>query len=182
MKKIKLWDKEFELLYTHEEIRQAVKRMAGSMKRGLEGKEALFVCILNGAFMFASDLMKELESEEVEITFLKFASYSGTLSCGSAKELIGLNEPVKGRTVVILEDIVDSGVTVARVREELLGRGASEVKTAALLFKPGALKADVTIDYAGIEIQNDFVVGYGLDYNRRGRNLKDIYTEVRDEL
>lgn len=178
MRRIKILNKEFELLLTNDEIREAVKGMAEKMRKDLEGKEALFVCILNGAFMFAADLMKDLELTDAEITFLKFASYTGTHSDGKAKELIGLNETVKGRTLVILEDIIDSGVTVAGVIDQLLKMEAREVKTATLLFKPGALKADITVDYAGISIKNDFVVGYGLDYDRRGRNLKDIYKVI----
>jgi hypoxanthine phosphoribosyltransferase len=179
MKRIKLWDKEFELLIPSEVIQVAVRKMAVRMKSDLEGKEALFICVLNGAFMFASDLMKELELEDAEITFCKFASYSGTNSSGCAKELIGLNETIRGRSVVILEDIVDSGQTMAGVVEQVMNKGAKEVKIATLLFKPGALKADITVDYAGISIGNDFVVGYGLDYDRRGRNLKDIYVLVK---
>lgn len=178
MKHIKLWDKEFEISLPFEEIQLAVKKMAVKMKSDLEGKEALFICILNGAFMFASDLMKELELTDAEITFLKIASYSGTNSNGTIQELIGLNEVITGRTVVILEDIVDTGQTIAGVIEQILNKGAKEVKIATLLFKPGALKADIVIDYVGIIIQNDFVVGYGLDYDRRGRNLKDIYTLI----
>lgn len=178
MKRIKLWDKVFEISLPFEEIQLAVRNMAVKMKFDLEGKETLFVCILNGAFMFASDLMKELELPDAEISFLKLASYSGTSSNGVTKELIGLNESVAGRTVVIIEDIVDSGNTIAGVIEQVLDKGAKEVKVATLLFKPGALKANIVIDYFGIIIQNDFVVGYGLDYNKRGRNLKDIYTLV----
>jgi len=178
MKRIKLWDKEFEISLPFEEIQLAVRNMAVKMKSDLEGKEPLFICILNGAFIFASDLMRELELPDAEITFLKIASYSGMSSNGVSKELIGLNETISGRTVVILEDIIDSGQTVAGVIEQILKKGAKEVKVATLLFKPGALKADIVIDYFGIIIQNDFVVGYGLDYNRRGRNLKDIYTLV----
>ena len=178
MKRIKLWDKEFEISLPFEEIQLAVRNMAVKMKSDLEGKEPLFICILNGAFIFASDLMRELELPDAEITFLKIASYSGMSSNGVSKELIGLNETISGRTVVILEDIIDSGQTIAGVIEQILKKGAKEVKVATLLFKPGALKADIVIDYFGIIIQNDFVVGYGLDYNRRGRNLKDIYTLV----
>ncbi len=178
MDRIKILDREFKLMLSYAEIVKAVGGMAARIKSDLEGKEPLFVCILNGAFMFAADLMKELDLADAEITFLKFASYTGTCSDGKAKELIGLNECVKGRTVVILEDIVDSGLTVAGAREQILKEGAKEVKIAALLFKPGALKTDITVDYAGISIGNDFVVGYGLDYERRGRNLKDIYTVI----
>jgi len=178
MKRIKLWDKEFEISFPFEEIQLAIRNMAVKMKSDLEGKQTLFICILNGAFMFASDLMKELELLDAEISFLKIASYSGTSSNGVTKELIGLNEEIAGRTVVILEDIIDSGQTIAGVIGQVLSKGAKEVKIATLLFKPGALRADVVIDYVGIVVQNDFVVGYGLDYDRRGRNLKDIYTLV----
>lgn len=178
MKRIKLWDKEFEISLPFEEIQLAIRHMALKMKSDLEGKEPLFICILNGAFMFASDLMKELDLPDAEITFLKIASYTGTNSNGVARELIGLNEAITGRTIVILEDIIDSGQTIAGVIGQVLSKGAKEVKIAALLFKPGALKANIVIDYVGIIVQNDFVVGYGLDYDRRGRNLKDIYTLV----
>lgn len=179
MKRIRLWDKEFELSLTSEEIQLAIREMASKMRTDLPDKEVLFICILNGAFMFASDLMKELELQDAEITFLKLASYSGITSDGVTKELIGLNENIEGRTVVILEDIVDSGQTMAGVIEQVLNKGAKEVKVATLLFKPGALKANIKIDYFGLIVQNDFVVGYGLDYNRRGRNLKDIYTLIK---
>ena len=149
------------------------------MKVDLEGKSALFVCILNGSFMFAADLMKELELNDAEISFLKLASYTGTSSSGEIKELIGLNESIQDRTVVILEDIVDSGHTIEDVIRQINIRGAREVKIATLLFKPDAIKVNIHLDYIGIEIPNDFIVGYGLDYDRRGRNLKDIYTLVK---
>lgn len=178
MKRIKLWDKEFEISLSFEEIHLAIRDMALKMKSDLEGKETLFICILNGAFMFTSELMKEIELPDAEITFLKVASYSGITSSGVTKELIGLNEVIAGRTVVILEDIVDSGQTVASVIEQVLSKGAKEVKVATLLFKPGALKANIVIDYFGIIVQNNFVVGFGLDYNHQGRNLKDIYTLI----
>jgi len=179
MKRIKLWDKEFEISLPFEEIQKAIQKMAEQMKVDLEGKNTLFVCILNGSFMFAADLMKELELNDAEISFLKLASYAGTASTGEIKELIGLNENIKDRTVVILEDIVDSGHTIADVMAQLSKRGAREVKIATLLFKPAAMKTAVHLDYVGLEIPNDFIVGYGLDYDRRGRNLKDIYTLVK---
>ncbi|MCK9638922.1 MAG: hypoxanthine phosphoribosyltransferase [Prolixibacteraceae bacterium] len=179
MRRIKLWDKEFEISLPFEEIQAAIQKMAVQMQRDLEGKNALFVCILNGSFMFAADLMKELELIDAEISFLKLASYSGTASTGDIRELIGLNENVTGRTVVVLEDIVDSGHTIADVIAQINDRGAKEVKIATLLFKPAALKTKIHLDYVGIEIPNDFIVGYGLDFDRRGRNLKDIYTLVK---
>lgn len=179
MKRIKLWDKEFEISLPYEKIQETVKRMADQMKVDLEDKSVLFVCILNGSFMFAADLMKELELPDAEISFLKLASYSGTDSTGNIKELIGFNENIQDRTVVILEDIVDTGHTIADVIAKIKSRGAREVKIATLLFKPDALKTVIHLDYIGLEIPNDFIVGYGLDYDRRGRNLKDIYTLVK---
>lgn len=180
MKRVKLWDKEFEISIPFVEIQAAIKQMAVKMKPDLEGKEPLFICILNGSFMFASDLMKELELTDAEISFLKVASYSGTNSTGEIKELIGLNENLSGRTVVILEDIVDSGHTMVDVVAQIKSKGAKEVKVATMLFKPAALKTQIKLDYVGKEIPNDFIVGYGLDYDRRGRNLKDIYTLVKE--
>ncbi len=179
MKRIKLWDKEFEISIPNADIKLAIRQMAEKMKNDLEGKETLFICILNGAFMFASELLKELDLRDAEISFLKLASYSGTNSTGTVKELIGLNEDIKGRTVVILEDIVDTGHTIKGVIEQVVQKGAAEVKIATLLFKPDALKVDLKLDYVGIVIPNDFIIGFGLDYNRRGRNFKDIYTLVK---
>ena len=179
MKRIKIWDKEFEITLNYSDIQQAIKQIAEKMKVDLEGKETLFICILNGAFMFAAELMKEVELNDSEISFLKLSSYSGTGPTGEVKELIGINEVIAGRTVVILEDIVDTGQTVSKVHDQLISKGAREVRIATLLFKPDALKVKINIDYAGIVIPNDFIVGFGLDYNRRGRNLKDIYTLVK---
>jgi hypoxanthine phosphoribosyltransferase len=179
MKRIKLWDKEFEISLPYAEIQAAIKKMSVQMKTDLEGKNVLFVCILNGSFMFAADLMKELELIDAEISFLKLASYVGTSSSGEIKELIGLNESIRDRTVVVLEDIVDSGHTIADVVAQIAARGAKEVKIATLLFKPEAMQKEIHLDYIGLEIPNDFIVGYGLDFDRRGRNFKDIYTLVK---
>jgi hypoxanthine phosphoribosyltransferase len=179
MKRIKLWDKEFEISIPYSDIQLAVRQMAEKMKNDLEGKETLFICILNGAFMFASELMKELDLNDAEISFMKLASYTGTSSTGTVKELIGLNEVITGRTVVILEDIVDTGHTIKGVIEQVIHNGAADVKIATLLFKPDALKVDLKLDYVGMVIPNDFIVGFGLDYDRRGRNFKDIYTLVK---
>jgi len=180
MKRVTLWDKEFEISLPNADIQVAIKNIANKMKTDLEGKQVLFICILNGAFMFASELMKEVELNDAEISFLKLASYSGVNSTGEIKELIGLNEVITGRTVVIIEDIVDSGHTIKGVIEQLIEKGAKDVKVATLLFKPEALKVDIKLDYIGIEIPNDFIVGFGLDYDRRGRNFKDIYTLVKE--
>jgi hypoxanthine phosphoribosyltransferase len=180
MKRVKLWDKEFELSLSYVVIESAIKEMADKMIVDLQGKETLFICILNGAFMFASELMKKLELDDSEISFLKMASYSGVSSSGDVRELIGLNEAITDRTVVILEDIIDSGQTVKGVKEQLIQKGAKEVRIATLLFKPEALKVDLAPDYVGMVIPNDFIIGFGLDYDRRGRNFKDIYTLVKE--
>jgi len=179
MKRIKVWDKEFEISLNYSDIQHAIKQIAKKMKVDLKGKETLFICILNGAFMFAAELMKQVELNDSEISFLKLSSYSGIGSTGDVTELIGVNEAIANRTIVILEDIVDTGQTVKKVYDQLIRKGAMEVKIATLLFKPDALKVNINIDYTGIVIPNDFIVGFGLDYNRRGRNLKDIYTLVK---
>jgi hypoxanthine phosphoribosyltransferase len=129
--------------------------------------------------MFAADLLKEVELSDAEVSFVKLASYEGTQTTENIKQLIGLNGDITGRTVVIVEDIVDSGFTIANLINQVEERGAGDIKVATLLFKPEALKKNVKVDYVGLEIPNDFIVGYGLDYDGRGRNLKDIYTLVQ---
>lgn len=177
MSRVKLLDKEFELSIPEEKLLKAVDQIAERMNKDLEGKNPLMVCVLNGSFMFASDLMKRL-SVPCEISFVKLSSYSGTGSTGEVKELIGLRENLEGRTVVLLEDIVDTGLTIMNTVEQVKQMGPEDVKVATMLFKPDACKRDVKLDYVGMEIPNDFIVGYGLDYDGYGRNLKDIYTVV----
>ncbi|MBN2349233.1 MAG: hypoxanthine phosphoribosyltransferase [Bacteroidales bacterium] len=177
MRKIKLLDKEFQVSIYANEIQQAVNIMAEKMNQELKGKEVIFLGILNGAFMFASDLIRKINFP-TQISFLKLASYSGTSSSGEVKQLIGVNENIAGKTVVVLEDIVDSGITIEQIIEQLQTFEPSEIKIAALLFKPDAFKKKIRLDYVGIEIPNNFIVGYGLDYNGFGRNLKDIYTVI----
>jgi hypoxanthine phosphoribosyltransferase len=177
MSRVKLLDKEFELSIPEEKLLKAVDQIAERMNKDLEGKNPLMVCVLNGSFMFASDLMKRL-SFPCEISFVKLSSYSGTGSTGEVKELIGLRENLEGRTVVLLEDIVDTGLTIMNTVEQVKQMGPEDVKVATMLFKPDACKRDVKLDYVGMEIPNDFIVGYGLDYDGYGRNLKDIYTVV----
>jgi hypoxanthine phosphoribosyltransferase len=174
MKKIKVRDKEFDIYLTAEEIDKAVERVATAINTDLKGKVPLFLVVLNGAFMFASDLLKKIHLDN-NISFVKLSSYTGTRSSQVVRELIGLNEVVKGRTVVILEDIIDTGLTMQRMLEILHQQEAAEVKIATLVFKPGAFSGDYPIDYVGLEIPNDFIVGYGLDYDGYGRNLPDIY-------
>lgn len=175
MKNVTIIDKEFELFIPYEKIRSIVEEMAEKMNNDLKGKNPLFICILNGSFMFAAEIFKRISLLDAEISFIKLASYSGTTTTGSVKELIGLNEDLTGRIVVVLEDIVDSGITIAKTIEQIQSKNPLEIKIATLLLKPDALRVKVRLDYIGIEIPNDFIVGYGLDYNGRGRNLIDIY-------
>ncbi len=177
MSRVKLLDKEFELSIPEAKLLKAVEQVAEQMNKELADKNPLMVCVLNGSFMFASDLMKRL-SFPCEISFVKLSSYAGTGSTGQVKELIGLNESIEGRTIVLLEDIVDTGLTIINTVEQVKQMGPADVKVATMLFKPEACKRNVKLDYVGMEIPNDFIVGYGLDYDGYGRNLKDIYTVV----
>ncbi len=179
MKKVKILDKEFELFIPYEKIRSVVEQMAEKMNEELVGKNPLFLCILNGSFMFAAEIFKRIDFVESEISFVKLASYQGDSTTGTVKQLIGLNEEIEGRTVVILEDIVDTGITINNILEQLAKMNPKEVQVATLLLKPDALKKEVDLKYVGIEIPNDFIVGYGLDYDGYGRNLIDIYTVVK---
>ncbi|MEN8118027.1 MAG: hypoxanthine phosphoribosyltransferase [Bacteroidota bacterium] len=176
MKRVKIHDKEFELFIPYEKIRSVVEKMAEKMNNDLAGKDPLFLCILNGSFMFATELYKRINFVESEISFVKLASYQGDKTTGKVKQLIGVNEIVEGRTVVVLEDIVDTGITIDNIQKQLVKLKPKEVKIATLLLKPDALQKEVNLDYVGIEIPNDFIVGYGLDYDGYGRNLLDIYS------
>ena len=174
---IQILDKKFETFIPFEKINTAIDKMAVKINADLKEKTPIFLVILNGSFMFAGDLMKKMEFP-CEISFIKLASYAGTQSTENVKELIGFNEDITGRTIIIVEDIIDSGFTLAGVTKQLNDMGAGEVKIATLLFKPQAFKENYKIDYIGLEIPNDFIVGYGLDYNQQGRNYKDIYKIV----
>jgi hypoxanthine phosphoribosyltransferase len=180
MKQIRIHDKNFQLFIPYEKIHATIEKMAEEMNRDMKEKNPLFICILNGSFMFAAELFKRLDIIETEISFVKLASYNGDTTSGEIKQLIGLNEKIDGRTVVILEDIVDSGLTINNILEQLYKLKPLEVKIATLLLKPDALKIKVQLDYVGIEIPNDFIVGYGLDYNGYGRNLINIYSVINE--
>lgn len=148
--------------------------MADEMNHDLKHERPLFVGILNGAFMFAAELLKELDFE-CELTFVKLSSYSGTKTDGNVRTHIGLNNEIRGRNVIILEDIIDTGTTVHELIKILKDQSPDSIRIAALLFKPDALEQDLEIDYLGFKVPNEFLVGYGLDYDGLGRNLKNIY-------
>lgn len=175
MKEIKLKDKTFHLSISEEEILGRVRDVAKAINRDYAGKQPLFLAVLNGAFMFASDLMKNIEVE-AQISFVKLASYQGTMSTGRVHEVIGINEDISGRDIIIVEDIVESGRTMTQMIDSLSNRGPASVKICTLFFKPSKLVEQINVDYVAMEIPDDFIVGYGLDYDQLGRNLREIYT------
>lgn len=178
MKEVTILDKRFAEFISEDDIERRIAGLAVQINSDLAGRDVLFLGILNGAFLFAASLFRRIELNAM-ISFVKLASYEGTSSSGTIKELIGWNEDLKGKTVVVIEDIVDTGGTVERVVDELRIRKAAEIRIATLLFKPDAYKRNIPVDYAGFRIPNDFVVGYGLDYNGYGRNLPSVYTLVK---
>jgi hypoxanthine phosphoribosyltransferase len=178
MTKVQVRELVFEKFISKEEIDASVQKVADGINRDFEGKNPLLLAILNGAFIFASDLMRKI-TIPCEISFVKFASYSGTMSTSNIKELIGVDEELKDRHVIIVEDIVDTGITMDKLLQDVREMGPAGVKVACFCFKPEAFKKDFEIDYIGLEIPNDFIVGYGLDYNGYGRNLPDIYKIVK---
>ena len=177
MKNIKVLDKEFKIYLTEEQILKEVKRVADQINKDFAGEEPIFMGILNGSFMFASDLYKDITLNS-QITFLKLASYEGTSSTGKIKRLIGINEDIKNKTVIIIEDIVDTGNTLDSIIKQLRGYEPKEIKLVTLLYKPDAYTKDFPIDYKCFDIPNDFILGYGLDYDGYARNLRNIYTIV----
>ncbi len=177
MGRIKIKDKTFETSITEAEILERVKVVAERINKDMKDKNPLFLAVLNGSFMFAADLMRMI-TIPCEISFVKLASYQGTTSTGKIKEVIGINEDLAGRTVIIVEDIVESGLTMKRMIETLGTRNPASIHICTLLLKPERLKEQLDIEYTAIEIPNDFIVGYGLDYDQQGRNLRDIYTLI----
>jgi len=178
MTKVQVRELLFEKFIGREEIAAAVQKVADQINCDYEGKTPLLIAILNGAFMFASDLMRRI-AIPCEISFVKFSSYSGTASTENIRELIGVDEELRGRHVIIVEDIVDTGHTMEKLLADVRKQQAADVKVACFCFKPDAFKKDFRIDYVGMSIPNDFIVGYGLDYNGQGRNLPDIYKIVK---
>ena len=152
-------------------------KMAVQIKADVEGKNPLFVGVLNGAFMFVAELMRELDVP-YELTFARYSSYQGTSSTGILNEIMPVQADIRGRMVILLEDIIDTGFTMSYVMEKLRSEGAADVRLATMLFKPESLKCELTPDYVGLQIPADFIVGHGLDYDELGRSYKDIYKVV----
>ncbi len=171
---VKIHDKTFEPFIPAEKLNEAVQEIADRMNEELANKNPLFIIVLNGAFIFASDLIRKFE-HDCDVSFVKLSSYQGTKSSHTVRELIGLDESVTDRTVVLVEDIIDTGITMDNMIHQMKGMGAVDVKVATLLYKPEAFIKDFTIDYVGMDIPSDFIVGFGLDYDGKGRNLPEIY-------
>jgi hypoxanthine phosphoribosyltransferase len=171
---MKIKDKSFKILISEKDLLERIASIAKEINEDYKGKAPLFIGILNGSFMFVADMMK-LVTLPSKVSFIKLSSYTEMNSTGTVRELLGLNENIYNKDVIILEDIIDSGTTMASVTEEFKERGASSVAVVTLLLKPKALKVKLDIKYVGFEIGNEFVVGYGLDYDGLGRNSGAIY-------
>ena len=167
-------DKHFKVYLEEEKIQKRLKEIGQQITNDYKGKDLVIVGILNGAFMFLADLCRYIDLP-LEISFAKYASYSGTSSTGKVAELIGFDESIKGKNVLIVEDIIDTGNTIKKLSEDVIKKDPASVKIAALLLKPEVYKGSTIIDYLGLKIDNKFVIGYGLDYDGYGRNLKDLY-------
>ena len=174
MERIELHDRKFKRFIDASAIQNAIDQLADEINRDYNGKRPIFIGVLNGSFLFTADVVRRFNSD-CEVAFVRLASYDGTDSTGKINELVGLNEDLKDRDVLILEDIVDSGNTLAYLMETLISYQPKSLKVATFLFKPKAYKKDFPVDYRGIEVGNEFLVGYGLDFDGLGRNLEDIY-------
>jgi len=174
MNSITLHDKTFEVFIPETEISAIVHSMVNAINNsGI--KNPLFIAVMNGAFLFAADVMRKITITNTEISFIKLSSYSGTETTGMVNQLIGISNDISGRNIIILEDIIDTGITLEKIISLLKKENVADIKVATLLFKPEAYTKDIPIDYIGKSIANDFVVGYGLDYDEIGRNLPHIY-------
>ena len=174
---ISIHDKEFQPYLSAAELDAAVAGLAARLSADYAGRRPLFVVVLTGGFMFAADLLKHYQGE-CEIVFIRVASYEGTSSTGVVQEVLGLREEIQGRDIILVEDIVDTGTTMHHLLPTLQGKGPASVEIATLFFKPESLRHDIALRYVAKEIPNDFVVGYGLDYDGLGRNLPDVYVAV----
>ena len=177
MDTIQVLDKKFRISIPEAEVIKRIDTVAAQINRDMAGKNPIFLAVLNGSFIFAADLMRRI-TIPCEISFVKLASYQGTTSTGKVTEVIGINEDLSGRTVIIVEDIVETGTTIRQMMESLGTRNPESVHVCTLLLKPEKLKVDLDLDYVVMRIPNDFILGYGLDYNQQGRGLRDIYTLV----
>ena len=171
---VSIKEKKFELFITDDELADIVQEIANSLNK-ITIENPLFIAILNGSFLFAADIIRKITIPNSEISFIKLTSYSGTNTTGKVKQLLGINGNISGRNIIILEDIIDTGVTLEKIMNLLQKENVANIKVATLLFKPNAYKKDIKIDFIGKSIPNDFVVGYGLDYDEIGRNLPHIY-------
>ncbi len=180
MERITLYDKTFRTLIPYSKLMEAVDDVAEKINKDFEGCTDIpvLLCVLNGSIMFMGELMKRLKFN-CQIVSTKLTSYEGTSTTGRVKQALGLTADIKGRRVIVVEDIVDTGNTIVELKEILSDNGAAESKICTMLLKPEAYKKDIALDYVAMEIPNEFIVGFGLDYDELGRNLKDIY--VLDE-
>ena len=174
---VTIHDKVFRPYLPAAALDEAVGALAARLSTDYAGREPLFVVVLTGAFMFASDLLKRM-TEPCEVVFIRVASYSGTDSTGVVQEVLGLRENIQGRHIIIIEDIVDTGTTMHHLLPTLLAKGPASVEIATLFYKPASMRHALDLRYVALEIPNDFVVGYGLDYDGLGRNLPDVYVAV----
>ena len=177
MNTVQVKDKQFALYIPEEEILARVKELANRMNTDFAGKNPLFLVVLNGSFVFAGDLLRDI-TIPCEITFVRVASYEGVSSTGEVKQLLGLTQNIEGRTIIIIEDIIDTGLTMKELLRILKEKNPAEIHIASLLVKPDNLQVDLDIPYRCFDIANEFIVGYGLDYDHEGRNLRHIYQVV----
>ena len=177
MSRITIKDKTFEVSIPEAEIQERVRAVADRINHDLEGQKPVFLAVLNGSFVFAADLIRRINIPS-EISFVRLQSYAATESTGVVKEIMGLTTDIKGRNVVIVEDIVDTGRTMSHMVESLQKYHPNSIRICTLLLKPGKLPVPLDVEYAALRIPNDFIVGYGLDYDQLGRGLRDIYTLV----
>jgi len=178
MKETVILDKKFREMIPGDLISKRIDELAEEINLDFKDKEVVFLGILNGAFLFAAELFKRINLK-ARISFVKLASYEGTRTSGSVKELIGWNEDIKNKNIIVIEDIVDTGHTLERICGELSIRKVAGFKIATLLFKPASYKKKIPIDYIGFEIPSDFVIGFGLDFDGYGRNLPSVYTLIK---
>lgn len=174
MKQVIIEDKTFGIYIQDHDIQQAIQTIANEMNVFYADKKPIFISVLNGAFMFTADLLKKIEVP-CELSFIKLSSYSGTNSTGTVKEIVGLQEEIAGRDVIVIEDIIDTGITMQKIISQLDLKNPASIRIATLLLKPDSVKVPINPDFVCFSIPDKFVVGYGLDLNGIGRNLPDIY-------